>query len=58
MAWVSDPDNPQNVLVEQSIRSELKKPTGELTNADLEKVQELRLTNTGLTDTGLKEVAK
>ena len=58
VASVSDPDNPQNVLVEQSIRRELKKPTGELTNADLEKVQELRLTNTGLTDTGLKEVAK
>ena len=35
--WTSDPSNPQNVIVEAAIREELKKPSGELTKADLEK---------------------
>ena len=58
VAWVSDPDNPQNVLVEQRIRRELRKPTGELTAADLEKLRSLSLTLSKLNDEGLKEVAK
>ena len=57
-AWVSDPGNPQNVIVEQEIRKKLEKPTGELTKADLEKLTDLSLRNTQITDAGLKEVAK
>ncbi|MEC9260585.1 MAG: hypothetical protein VYD53_04500, partial [Pseudomonadota bacterium] len=38
LVWVSDPDNPQNVLVEQNIRNKINKSTGELSGADLEKV--------------------
>ena len=45
-------------IVEKAIREELKKPTGELTEADLEKVRRLSLFNIQITDTGLKEVAK
>ena len=56
--WTSDPSNPQNVIVEAAIREELKKPTGELTKADLKKVTKLRLSNTEITDAGLKEIAK
>ena len=70
--WVSDPSNPQNVFVEKVIRYKLKKPTGELTKADLAKVTGLgsgdEIFDDGLqagawlrpqiTDEGLKEVAK
>ncbi|MFP6692983.1 MAG: hypothetical protein VB875_08200, partial [Pirellulales bacterium] len=47
-------------VVEQAIRSPfcLKKPAGELTKADLKKVTGLRLERSGITDEGLKEVAK
>ena len=43
---------------EKVIRLHIKKPTGELTKADLEKVRRLSLFNTQITDAGLKEVAK
>jgi hypothetical protein len=55
------PDEPVNIdnpIVEQAIRKELKKPTGELTMVDLEKVTGLSLSFTQITDVGLKEVAK
>ena len=39
----SDPNEPNNVEIEKAIREELKKPTGELTKADLEKVTKLNL---------------
>ena len=49
---ISDP------VVEESVRESLKKPEGELTEADLVKVTELILTLTQITDAGLKDVAK
>jgi len=45
-------------IVEEVIRKELKKPTGELTKADLAKVTKLDLERTQITAAGLKEVAK
>ena len=45
-------------IVEKAIRRSLKKPEGELTKADLEKVTGLALGDTNITDAGLKEVAK
>ena len=47
-------------VVEKAIRRELKKPEGEITKADLEKVTELNfaLAGTKITDAVLKEVAK
>ena len=45
-------------IVEKAIRKKLKKPEGELTKADLEKVADLYLGDTKITDAGLKEVAK
>ena len=45
-------------VIEAAIRKSLKKPTGELTKAELEKVTTLNLTNPQFTDTGLKELAK
>ncbi len=57
-SWVSDPSDEDNVLIEKAIREGLKKPTGELTKADLAKVTRLSLSDTKITDTGLKEVAK
>ena len=45
-------------IVEKAIRLHIKKPTGELTKADLEKVRQLDLVGTKITDAGLKEVAK
>ena len=57
LVWVSDPDNPQNVLVEQKIRNKLNKPTGELSGTDLEKVEHLVFL-LKLNDEGLKELAK
>ncbi len=46
-------------IVEKAVREELKKPTGELTKADLEKVKGLNLSRNGLTDvTGLEKLTK
>ena len=56
--FTSDPGNPQNVIVEKAIRASLKKPEGELTKADLEKVTSLNLNNTIMLDEGLKELPK
>jgi len=49
-SWVSDPSDPTNVKIEKRIRENLKKPTGELTKADLEKVTRLYFTYNELTD--------
>ena len=49
---ISDP------IVEKAIRRELNTGFGEFTKADLEKVTELELYSSGITDEGLKEVAK
>jgi len=57
LTWKSDPDNPQNALVENKIRNDLNKATGELTGADLEKVMNLTFLFK-LNDKGIKEVAK
>jgi hypothetical protein len=57
VAWISDPDNPQNVLVEQKIRDELIKPTGALTEGDMEKLWILTFVLTKISDEGLKDVA-
>ena len=45
-------------FVEESVREELNKPKGELTETDLEKITRLTLGYTQITDEGLKEVAK
>ena len=45
-------------IIEEVIRRELNKPTGELTEADLEKVEVLLVTLNELSDAGLKEVVK
>ena len=45
-------------IVEKAVREQLVKPEGELTNADLEKVTDLSLDFTEITDEGLKELAK
>ena len=45
-------------IVEKAVRESLEKPEGILTEADLEKVTELELGGTQITDAGLKEVAK
>ena len=45
-------------IVEKAIRKRLRKPTGELAKADLEKVTTLSLGYSKLTDAGLKEVGK
>ena len=49
-SWVSDPSNPNNVIIEKVIREAAKKPRGELTKADLEKVTKLELFNNQLTN--------
>ena len=54
----ADPANIADPIIEKAIRRELKKPTGELTKADLEKVTRLDLKDTKTTDVGLKEVIK
>jgi len=36
--WVSGSSDPNNFKIEKAIRKSLKKPTGELTESDLEKV--------------------
>ena len=48
----------QSAFVEKAIRESLKKTAGELTEADLEKVRVLYLTNPDITDVGLKELVK
>ena len=49
----------QSVIVEQKIRREIRKPSGELTQADLLKVTELDLIrNNKITDAGLKELTE
>ena len=47
-------------IVEKAIRSgySLNKPTGKLTKADLEKVTELDLSGTKITDAGVAELKK
>ena len=47
-----------NPIVEKAIRKQIKKPTGELTEADLVKVTDVLLNGTQITDAGLKELAK
>ena len=47
-----------DAIVEKAIRKSLKKPEGQLTEADLEKVTSLNLGGTQITHEGLKEVAK
>ena len=45
-------------IAEKAVRKSLKKPEGELTAGDLEKVTRLILADTQITDVGLKEVVK
>ena len=48
-----------NPLVEKAIRRSLKKPTGKLTKADLEKVRRLNLGGNQMTDVkGLEKLTK
>ena len=48
-----------NSIVKNAIRQSLRQPTGELTQADLEKVTGLRLDNNQLTDVkGLEKLTK
>ena len=57
--WVSDPSDPNNVKVERQIRGAIKKPTGELTKADLEKVTYLYLSINQLTSVkGLEKLTQ
>lgn len=49
-AWTSDPDDQNNIIIENEIRKALKKPEGELTKSDLGKVTELNFLYRGLTD--------
>jgi Leucine-rich repeat (LRR) protein len=58
-SWVSDPNDPNNVKIEAAIRRAAKKPTGELTKADLEKVTKLILFSKKLTDVkGLEKLTQ
>ena len=50
--------NNSEAAIETEIREELKKPAGELTKADFEKIMKLNLSSTKITDASLKEVAK
>lgn len=45
-------------IVERAVRRKINKPTNGLTEADFEKVTDLNLILSGITETGLKEVAK
>ena len=47
--WVSDPSDPNNVKIEAAIRREVVKHTGELTKADLDKLEVLYLEDNQLT---------
>ena len=62
-ASVSDPNDPNNVTIEAAIRKSLmyigESPTGELTQADLEKVTELELDRKQLTSVkGLEKLTQ
>ena len=62
-AWVSDPNDPNNVTIEVAIRKSLKyigeSPTGELTQAELKKVTELELDRKQLTSVkGLEKLTQ
>ena len=53
------PANIADPIVEKAIRKKLKKPTGELTKADYEKVETLNLFNNQLTDVkGLEKLTQ
>ena len=55
----ADPANIADPIVEKAVREELKKPTGELTEADYEKVTELQLGANQLTDVkGLEKLSQ
>ena len=41
--WISDPSDPNNVVIEEQIRFYAKERTGELTKVDLDKVKSLNL---------------
>ena len=57
--WVSDPSDLNSVKIEAAIREAAKKPTGELTKADLDKVKSLNLSVKGLTDVkGLEKLTQ
>ena len=47
-----------NPTIEGVIRRNIKKPTGELTKADLERLTSLNCFGIAMTDAGLKELAK
>jgi internalin A len=55
----TDPANIADPIVEKAVREELKKPTGELTEADLEKVTYLKLDDNKLTSVkGLEKLTQ
>jgi len=57
--WVSNPNDPNNVKIEKAIRQAAEKLTGELTEADLEKVTELNLVSKRLTSVkGMEELTQ
>lgn len=59
VAWVSDPNDPNNVKIETAIRVWLNKPTGEPTKVDLERVASLNLQGNKLTDVkGLEKLTQ
>ena len=45
-------------LIEKAVREKIDKPMGQLTEADLGKIMNLFLTNTQITDEGIRELAK
>ena len=57
-----DPNAPAKLItdpiVEKAIRKSLNKPTGELTEADLEKFRRLEMASTKITDAGVAELRK
>jgi Leucine-rich repeat (LRR) protein len=55
-AWVSDPNDPNNVKIEAAIRYSADKLTGKLTKADLEKVKTLSFWMPNLDPMAKKEV--
>ena len=61
VAMVGCSSNPAEIadpIVERAVRYGLKKPTGELTKEDLEKVNMIGLGYSQITDASLKEVVK
>jgi len=61
-AKISNPSDPNTVVIEKVIRGELKKPTGELTKADFDKINWLVLEHCQLTNVddlkNLKQLTK